>query len=69
MLFMGLGITELFMLAGLPKVVSFFLTVGVYFVLLLIVIMLRKNITRFFASVFINVLTEGDEEKNDNDQD
>ena len=62
-LFLGLGLTEAFMLAGLTKMVSFFLTIGVYFVLLLVVVMLRKNITRFFASTFIKVLTDGDDDE------
>ena len=62
-LFVGLGLTEVFILAGLSKMVSLFLTVAVYFGLLFLVIMLRTNITRFFASIFIRVLTEGDEDE------
>jgi len=61
-LFTGFGLTEAFMLAGISKMAAFFLTIGVYFVLLLVVIMLRKSITRFFASTFIKVLTEGDDD-------
>lgn len=64
-LFLGLGLTEAFMIAGLSKMVSFFLTIAVYILLLLLVVMLRKNITRAFSSIFIRVLTEGDEDDSD----
>ena len=65
-LFSGFGIVELFVAAGLPKLASFFITVGIYVLLLVIVIACRKKITRFFASSIIRVLTEGDEENKDN---
>ncbi len=64
-LFVGFGLTEVFINAGLSKMASFFVVIGIYFLLLLIVVGLRKNITRFFASGFIRVLTEGDNEDED----
>ena len=66
-LFIGFGLTEVFIEAGLSKMVSFFIVIGIYILLLLIVMMLRKPITRFFASGFIRVLTEGDEEDEEKD--
>ena len=62
-LFIGFGLTEVFINAGLSKMVSFFIVIGIYIALLVVVVALRKNITRFFAGGFIRVLTEGDEEE------
>ena len=59
---LGLGMTELFIAGGLSKLASFFVTLGVYAVLLLIIVALRTKITRFFATGFIRALTEGDDE-------
>ena len=63
MLFLGFGLSELFQVAcGMSKMWAFFSTLGVYVIILIIVMGLRKNVTRFFASGFIRALTEGDEE-------
>ena len=67
LLFIGFGLTEVFAAAGLSKMVSFFIVIGIYILLLAIVVALRKRITRFFASGFIRVLTEGDEEQAEED--
>ena len=61
-LYTGFGLTEVFADAGLSKTASFFIVTGIYVLLLVIVVSLRKPITRFFASGFIRVLTEGDDE-------
>jgi hypothetical protein len=61
-LFLGFGLTEVFVSAGLSKAVSFFITIGVYVILFIIAIMLRKKITRFFANEVVNVITEDDNE-------
>ena len=60
-LFTGFGLVELFVALDLPKLASFFIVVGIYLLLLVLVIACRKQIIRFFASGFIRVLTEGDE--------
>ncbi len=57
-LFIGFGLTEAFIRAGLSKMASFFVVIGIYFLMLIIIVALRKYITRFFASGFIRVLTE-----------
>ena len=67
-LFVGFGLTEVFVNAGLSKMSSFFIVIGIYVILLLIVVALRKNITRFFASGFIRVLTEGDDEEEESEK-
>ena len=60
-LFIGFGLTEVFIEAGLSKMVSFFVVIGIYVLFLLIIVGLRKRITRFFSNGFVNVLTEGDD--------
>ena len=67
LLFLGLGLVEVFINLGASKVASFFFTIGTYFILLLIVASLRRPITRFFASAVIKVLTDGDEEERPED--
>jgi len=62
-LFTGFGLVELFIALGLPKLASFFITVGIYILLLVIVIGWRKRLTNFFAGSVIKVLTEGDHEE------
>ncbi len=66
-LFFGFGLTEVFMDAGMSHSASFFLTTGIYCLLLIMVVLLRKNITRFFANTFINILTEDDDENDSED--
>lgn len=68
-LFVGFGLTEFFILLGLTKLASFLITIGVYILLLAIVIACRKQITKFFASSIINVMTEGDERKKEEEDD
>ena len=64
-LFLGLGLVEFFICSGLSKAISFFLTIGVYLLLLFILALLRKKISRFFASKMIKALTAGDEDDED----
>lgn len=64
-LFCGFGLVELFIALKVTKLVSFFITVGIYLLLLIVAILCSKGLTRFFASAIIKVLTEGDEEKKD----
>ena len=64
-LFIGFGLTEVFIQAGLSKMVSFFVVIGIYFFFLIIGVAVRRKITRFFASGFIRVLTEGDNEEDE----
>jgi hypothetical protein len=64
--FMGLGISEAFVEMGMAKVGAHFATMGVFVLMLLAAIGLSKNITSFFAGLFIRVLTE---KRNDDDDD
>jgi len=67
-LFIGFGLTEVFVEAGFSKMVSFFIVIGIYVLMLGIVVSFRKRITRFFASGFIRVLTEGDNEDEEKEE-
>ena len=63
LLFIGFGLAELFILLGLTKMAAFFLVIAIYVLFLIIIFSLRNNITRFFATGIIRVMTEGDEDE------
>ena len=63
-LFLGFGLTELFVSAGMCKAAAFFITIGIYLLLLIIMLALRRRITGFFAGRIISVLTEDEEKDN-----
>ncbi len=67
-LFIGFGLTEVFVEAGLSKMLSFFLVVVIYVLMLIMVVALRKRVTRIFAAEFIKILTEDDEKENNNEE-
>jgi len=64
-LFMGLGLVEFFIVLGLSKMLSFFLTIGAYLLLLLIVVAMRKKLTRVFSNEVVRAMTEKHEEEQD----
>ncbi len=57
-LFLGFGLTEAFVSMGLSHVASYFITLGVYILIIFVVFALRKPIMRFFAGEVIKVITE-----------
>jgi len=66
-LFIGFGVSEALIAMEISRVASFFITVGIYVLLLLLVVALRKNITTFFSNGVINAMTEGDDDDEDKD--
>lgn len=66
--FAGFSLTEAFVDAGMSRSVSYLLTTGVYFVVLLIVYLLRWQIVRVFANAVVSVLTEDDDEDPDSNK-
>lgn len=66
-MFLGFGLSELFIDAGMSRGASFLLTTGLYVLLLTTIILLRGKITRFFSSTFISILTENSQEKEGTD--
>ncbi len=67
MLFIGFGITQALVNAGISTVWSYFVTTGIYCILLFILLANRKGVLRFFTSTFVSVLT--DESDDDDDAD
>lgn len=67
MLLLAFGLVEVFCALGVPRLGSFFITISIYVIFLFIMVGLRKNITRFFAGVFIRIMTEENKTKKDND--
>lgn len=65
MLFLGLGLVEVSIVLIDSKLASFFIVIGVYLLIMLVIFMQRRKIIRFFASSFIKVLTEHDEDEED----
>ena len=64
MVLLGFGLVEAFCALGIARVASFFITFGIYVLLMFVLISMRKSITRAFANTFIRILTEGDDDSN-----
>lgn len=62
LLLCGLGLVEVFSDLGLSRAGSFFVTIGIYLFVLLLSLIFRKRITRFFAGIFIRTMTADDNE-------
>lgn len=56
--FLGMGAVQLFIDSGMSEAGAYFLAMGVYCLVLFLVLLLRKPISRFFTNSFINTLTE-----------
>lgn len=64
--FLGFGMAEVFINLVNSRIGGFFLTVGMYVFLMLLVFLFRKPILRGFSSIFIKIMTT-DEDENDKD--
>jgi hypothetical protein len=64
-LFIGLGLTNAFIDMGISAVGSFFMTTGIYILLLVFIILLRRPISRFFADSLVEVITADDNNGNE----
>ena len=62
---LGFTLVEGFCAMGLPRVAAFSITFGVYLLLMVLLGTMRKSITRYFANTLIRILTEGDNENNE----
>ncbi len=65
MILFGFALVEGFCAMGLSRVASFFVTFGLYLLLMVLLVAMRKGITRFFTNTFIRILTEGDNENSE----
>ncbi|MBX2905957.1 MAG: phage holin family protein [Taibaiella sp.] len=62
LLFVGFGLAEVLYDIGLSRGISFLITTGIYILLFVLVVLLRRNIIGFFSDTFIRVMTEGNDE-------
>jgi uncharacterized membrane protein (DUF485 family) len=69
LLFSGLSVVEGLMALGLSRLVSTVIMLGIYVLVMLLLVALRKSIIRAFSSIVIRILTEGDNHDDDDDDD
>jgi hypothetical protein len=69
LLFSGLSVVEGLMALGLSRLVSTVIMLGVYVLVMLLLVALRKSIIRAFSSIVIRILTEGDSHDDDDEDD
>lgn len=66
--FVGYGLMETFSAWFNSRVAGSFATAGLFLLLLLLIFALRKPIVAAFAGIFIRVLTEGDEDDEEDEK-
>jgi len=66
-LFIGLGLSEVFASCGFSRGAAYFMTTGVYLLLLLLLLGLRKKITGFFAGSIVQEMTDQGSDEKEND--
>jgi len=62
LIFLGIGLSEVFTTLLDSRIGGYFVTVGIYILLLVLLVAMRKSIINKFATVFIAKLSEGDED-------
>jgi hypothetical protein len=67
-IFLGMGTAEYFAAVLGSYAQGYFITAGIYILLLVVLIALRKKIIDFFSSQFISILTETDRDKSDDEE-
>jgi hypothetical protein len=66
--FIGIGLMETFSALLNSRVAGAFITAGLFILLLLLLLALRKSVLRAFAGIFIRVMTEGDEDEDKDEE-
>ena len=66
-LFMGFGMVEVFTAIGFTRLSALLMVLGLYFVTLILVLLLRGKITRYFAGGFIKLMTGGSKDDEEDD--
>ncbi|GAA4459572.1 hypothetical protein GCM10023093_00750 [Nemorincola caseinilytica] len=64
-LFIGFGLTSAFIQMGVSPLAAYFITTGIYILLLALVVVLRRPITRFFADSLVEVITSSADDEGD----
>jgi hypothetical protein len=67
-IFLGMGTAEYFAAVLGSYAAGYFITAGIYIVLLVILVALRKKIIDMFSSQFIAILTETDHDKTEEEE-
>ena len=68
-IFLGFALLETFSSMLDSRVAGAFLTAGFFALMLGLLFALRKSIIKAFSSIFIRILTEGDDDDDDDDRD
>jgi hypothetical protein len=63
LIFMGLGLAEVFTAMVNSRIGGFFMVMGAYILLLIFIFGIRKWVIRGFAGAFIRILTEQDKDE------
>ena len=63
LIFLGIGLSEVFTTLFDSRIGGYFTTVGVYVLLMVLLIVMRKSIITRFANIFVEKLTEGDDDQ------
>lgn len=66
LIFTGMGLGEFFAALLNSYTAGYFITAGIYILLFLLFIAMRKRIIGAFSGLFIRVLTEGEEKEEEN---
>jgi hypothetical protein len=67
-IFLGMGIAEFFAAQLHSYAQGYFLTAGIYILLLIVFVAFRKKIIDIFSSQFISILTENDQDKSEEEE-
>ena len=62
LIFLGIGLSEVFTALFDSRIAGYFMTVGVYVLLMVLLVAMRKTIINKFATIFIAKLSEGDDD-------
>ena len=63
---LSFGLVEAFVALGITRLGALFITAGIYLLFLLVLVMLRKGITRSIAAAFISMFTDTDDKPKTN---
>ncbi len=58
--FVGFGISESLVALGMSQLGAYFITAGVYLLLLFVFVLSRNGVLRFFGDMVVRMMTEGD---------
>jgi hypothetical protein len=62
LIFLGIGMSEVFTSLFDSRIAGYFMTVGVYLLFMLILVLSRRSIITGFANIFVAKLTESDDD-------